>query len=364
MSRRPLFASRDIPPNHCSSRHGFTLIELLVVIAIIAVLVAILLPAVQSAREAARRTQCKNNLKQIGLATGNYESTYTAFPMAIVDDAYMDGGNWVDADGKGGLWSPQARILPFIEEVNLYSIADLDQAYDEGSNENSGISSARVGPYICPNEPNDRVRLSGGAPKYYPINYAYNAGPWKVWDVRSGRGGPGSFIPNIALKDRDFTDGMSNTLGFAEVKAYTAYNRDDGPADESTPIPSESDDVTALIDPNSSNNKANSGHTEWTDGRVHQTGFTTALAPNTAVAEDHTWPENLEGVVDFTNCRENKSCGGTEPTFAAITARSYHPQMVNVVMMDGSSRTISDTVDLDAWRAMSTRNASDIVPEF
>ena len=150
--------------------------------------------------------------------------------------------------------------------------------------------------------------------------------------------------------------------------AYTAYNRDFGAAADNEPVPLSKTEVETLINatpvPSSSNNKANSGHTEWTDGRVHQTGFTTTLTPNTAVLTGATWPDNDKGFVDYTNCRENKSCGGTETTFAAITSRSFHPGMVNVVMMDGSSRTISDSIELKVWRAMGTRNASDIVPEF
>ena len=188
-------------------RRGFTLIELLVVIAIIAVLVAILLPAVQSAREAARRTQCKNNLKQIGLATANYESTYRQFPMSVVDDAVAGGGNWTDTPGAGGLWSPQARILPFLDQANLYDIADLDKAYDESPNSDAGVPWTRVEPYLCPNEINDKIRLSGGVPAYYPINYAYNAGTWNVWNPRNQQAGQGSFIPNKSLPTRDFTDG-------------------------------------------------------------------------------------------------------------------------------------------------------------
>ena len=348
-----------------SGQAAFTLIELLVVIAIIAVLVAILLPAVQSAREAARRTQCKNNLKQMGLALANYGEQYTAYPMAIVDDSYVSGGTWIDRPGAGGLWSPQARLLPFLEQANLYAIADLDKAYDEPPNSDVGIAWTRVETYQCPDELNDRIRLdSAGNPAYYPLNYAYNAGDWFVWDVRSGRAGNGAFIPNTALKPADYTDGQSNTLAFSEVKAYTAYNRDDRVVSATTQRPENEQDVDALINDASPNNKKNTGHTEWSDGRVHQSGFTTTLPPNTKVKELASWPDNLEGNVDFTNCRENKSCSETASTYAAITSRSFHPGIVNAAMMDGSTRSISEGIDLRQWRAMSTRNRGEIVGEF
>ena len=353
-------------------RQGFTLIELLVVIAIIAVLVAILLPAVQQAREAARRTQCKNNLKQIGLAVANYESTHGGFPMAIVDDAFVSGGVWTNRDGEGGLWSPQARLTPFLDEANLYAVADLDLAYDEGTNLANGIPWTRVETYICPNEPNDKLRLSGGQPAYYPLNYAYNAGSWDVWDVRNGRSGSGSYVPNLSLRPRDFVDGTSNTLSFAEVKAYTAYNRDApssssvAPPTAATPIPRTAQAIEGFIDDTlgSTYNKPNSGHTEWSDGRVHQSGFTTTLTPNTQVKVGVAWADNDEGVVDFTNCRENKSCGADKATYAAITARSWHPGIVNAVLMDGATRSISDTIDLDLWRALGTRDQGDLVEKF
>ena len=365
LSRLPIPAARPTVAQPASpTRRGFTLIELLVVIAIIAVLVAILLPAVQQAREAARRTQCSNNLKQLGLALANYESTHQRLPMSLVDDAYVAGGNWVNRPGDGGLWSPQARLLPFIEEAGLYDLANLDVAYDEDENLINGVAWTRVDSLLCPNEINDKLRLSGGQPAYYPLNYAYNAGEWNVWDVRSRTAGRGSFVPNVALQPRDFLDGMSNTLAFAEVKAYTAYNRDDAGVDASTPQPSDVPALEALIDDASPNNKSNSGHTEWTDGRVHQTGFTTTLTPNAKVKLNAAWPDNDEGVVDFTNCRENKSCGATAGTFAAVTARSFHPGIVNATLMDGSTRSISETIDLGQWRALSTRNGGEIIEKF
>src|SRR6478609_5631418 len=109
-------------------RSAFTLIELLVVIAIIAILMGLLLPAVQQAREAARRIQCKNNLKQIGLALHNYLSSHSVFPPSYCIGA-----------AKGGTWSIHARILPYIDQANAYTLADLTVGYSDPPNSTNGI---------------------------------------------------------------------------------------------------------------------------------------------------------------------------------------------------------------------------------
>ncbi len=330
-----------------SPKRGFTLIELLVVIAIIAILISLLLPAVQQAREAARRTQCRNNLKQIGLALHNYLDVFSVVPPAFVSDISTN-------DTPGGQWSIHARILPYLDQANLYNQADLTLAYDDPAN--GDIASQRVGTYLCPSEINDRVRTDGtGAAIHYPINYGYNGGTWNVWDNGTRVQGNGAFSPNSRFSTRDFTDGTSNTLGFAEVRAYTPYNRD-GDAGTSA-IPSTAADVEALIALGGSN-KANSGHTEGVDGRVHQTGFTTTLTPNTDVVV----PGGDTEQGDYTSCREDKSCATS--TFAAVTARSYHSGMVLTVLMDGSVQSISESIDLQTWRDLGQRNDGNVLSAF
>ena len=339
-----------MPKSTLKPRHGFTLIELLVVIAIIAILVALLLPAVQQAREAARRIQCKNNLKQIGLALHNYMDVANYLPLSMS----ADGDGTTNPTG-GGEWSVQARLLPHIDGANAYDMIDLTKSYEDSDNKASGISALRIATYLCPNEVNDRARTSEGVAIHYPLNYGFNGGTWMTWNVMQRRAGNGAFAPNARFAPRDFTDGMSHTLGFSEVKGFTPYNRD-GEAGTST-IPDTAQQVEALIAVGGSN-KADSGHTEWVDGRVHQSGFTTTLPPNSLVRVPGAGRD--EG--DYTSCREDKSCAS--PTFAAVTSRSWHVGIVNSLLMDGSVRTISDSIDLQTWRDLGQRNDGRSVGEF
>ncbi len=333
------------------TRRAFTLIELLVVIAIIAILIALLLPAVQQAREAARRTQCKNNLKQIGLALHNYLDSYGRFPPSFVTD-----GDGTNNPTGGGEWSVQARLLPYLEAANAYNAIDLSQSYEDSDNAASGISALRVNTYLCPSEINDRVRTNSmGEAIHYPLSYGFNGGVWNVWDVTTSRPGAGAFAPNMAFKLRDFTDGTTNTIGFSEVKAFTPYNRD-GAFGTST-IPNTAAEIETLIGMGGSD-KPDSGHTEWVDGRVHQTGFTATLPPNTLVVV----PTGVTEEGDYTSCREDKTCNA--PTYAAVTSRSWHTGIVNSLLMDGSVRSISENIDLQTWRNLAERNDGQVIGEF
>ncbi len=328
--------------DHSNSKTGFTLVELLVVIAIIGVLVALLLPAVQAAREAARRMSCANNIRQLALAMHNYESANKKFPPQIML-------------GKGqALWSPQARILPFIEQGNLFAGVDFKQDYGNVLLNGQRLASLRVPTLLCPSEVRDEMRLKNGDPYHYPLNYGVNCGVWKVFDPTDQTGGSGAFFPNSGLGTRNFGDGLSNTLMLAEVKGWTPYYRDltTGPA---IPV-NDTDEICSL---GGGKFKTESGHTEWVDGRTHQAGFTTAFTPNTKViCTEGSQPYD----VDWNNSRIGKS--DTAVTYAAVTARSYHGgNVVNIARMDGSADTISSDIDLTIWRAMSTRNGEEIFSE-
>ncbi len=351
-------------------RPAFTLIELLVVIAIIAVLIGLLIPAVQKVREAAARSKCQNNLKQLALAVHNYESAQMVYPPSIVIPA---SGTFPTNNGS---WGVPGRILSYIEQGNAGAKVDLEVGYDQGTNLGNGVPTLRIPVFLCPSEVNDKVRVdSSGNPFTYPLTYGFNQGSWLVWNPATKTGGDGTFFPNARLTPVAIQDGLSNTLCAAEVKAFTPYSRNYAtaatvsatPSTGSTLTTTAPDPATALTDvaglANSAPDKkwgaatnSNTGHTEWPDGRVHHTGFTTTLPPNSKV--------DASGYdADYNSWQEGRS-PGTNPTCASITARSYHSgDVVNAAMMDGSVRSVTKSIAPLTWRWMGTRAAGEVIVE-
>lgn len=335
-------------------RMAFTLVELLVVIAIIGILVGLLLPAVQSAREAARRMSCQNNLKQLGLALHNFESAMRRYPPSMNAPV---GGVFPTSNGS---WGIHGRILGYIEQQNALNRVDLEIGYDQPPNSTNGVPQMRIPTFMCPSERNDRVRLTAaGGLHSYPLNYGFNFGTWFVWDPATGRGGNGVFHPNSKTRPASITDGLSNTLMVAEVKAFTPYAR--RLTGVSATVPNTASEIAALVlaaseKRISASTNDNTGHTEWPDGALHHAGFTSTMAPNAPVLV------TISGVThdcDFNSQSEGRSA--TNPTYAAITARSYHAgNIVNTTLMDGSVRSFSNTIELSIWRALSTRDGGEV----
>ncbi|EMI55695.1 DUF1559 family PulG-like putative transporter [Rhodopirellula sallentina] len=329
------------------SRHAFTLVELLVVIAIIGVLVGLLLPAVQAAREAARRMQCSNNLKQIALACHNYQSTYGRFPPSALVN--LD----VTATGNNGSWGVHGRILPFLEQGNVFEKVDLSLAWDN----QPAIHELKLPVYACPSDPGaGEIRVfDDNRPSLYPTTYGFNFGRWFVFDPTTEQGGDGMFYPNKMLDFRDCLDGSSHTLLAGEVKAWTPYQRNGGPSTTDRPTTEvEAETIVA-----SGGQFKNTGHTEWPDGRVHHTGFTVTLPPNSIVHYTDSGREYEE--MDYNSWQEGKDGGAGNPTYAMITSRSHHVGLVQVAKVDGSVTSITESIDLDTWHALGTRNGREVI---
>lgn len=330
---------------------GFTLVELLVVIAIIGVLVGLLLPAVQAARNAARRMSCSNNLKQLGLALHNYLSTHRVFPPATV----------VDGARLSQPWSGQSMLLPFLEGSNAYDKINFSLGYHDGVNKAAfppnGIAAAKIPVLICPNEISDRPRLNAttGLGEHYPINYALGVGRYFVFNPLTHQNGGGAFAANGRLSDRDFLDGLSNTVGMSEVKAYNPRFHD-------ATLPVVPPLAPGLVANQISGGEwgPQSGHTEWVCGRAIHNGFTTAFGPNTVIpylaADGKTYD------IDVSSSREGRSA--TAPTYAVIVSRSYHSGIVNSLIMDGSVRSVQNAIDLPLWQSLGARADGGIVGEY
>ena len=338
-----------------SSRDGrrrqfaFTLVELLVVIAIIGALIALLLPAIQAAREAARRNQCKNNLKQLGLATLSFESARRHLPPSAVVDLS------VTATANNGSWGVHGRLLPYMEQQTLRQLVNLELAWDN----QQAINGVRIDSFQCPSDVRSgEVRDPGGGKALlYATNYGFNMGTWFVYDPATNTGGDGAFYPNSNLPMSRFTDGASNTLLCAEVKAWQVYTRNAGPS--TTEVPNTVEAAATLVAGGAE--AKDTGHTEWPDGRVHHTGVTAAMTPNTFV------PYTFNGTPadgDYNSWQEGKNGSAGQPTYAIITSRSYHAGAVNVVLVDGSVQTVNDEVDLTVWRALATRAGDETTTPF
>jgi prepilin-type N-terminal cleavage/methylation domain-containing protein/prepilin-type processing-associated H-X9-DG protein len=322
------------------NKTGFTLVELLVVIAIIGILVALLLPAIQAAREAARRTQCSNNLHQISIAMHNHLSALRFVPPSL---------DWTRSTASG--WSVLARLMPYSEDTSLHSLIDFRYNYSDLTNapQHAQVTAMRIPMYTCPSEQQLDPKVSA-TQTHVPPNYGANQGTWFTFNPATAGVGNGAFVVNVKLGDKSYTDGLSKTLAFSEVKSYTAkLANSSNPSTLGAAVP---DTISQVV--GYAGTFGATGHTEWVDGKIFETGFTATFPPNTNV----TYNDGTNSYdVDFIS--KTESATGTVPTYAAITSRSYHAGVVNTAMMDGSVRTVSSGVDTAIWRAASTRNGAE-----
>ncbi|WP_337176151.1 DUF1559 domain-containing protein [Paludisphaera sp.] len=367
-------------------RRAFTLIELLVVIAIIAVLIALLLPAVQAAREAARRMQCTNNLKQLSLGFANYMDVNNTTPMHQYRHAAEGGA------GYTGCHSWYASILPFVEQTAMYN--NLNMIYTDqwvysgplmGPNptENTVIRAA-VSSFLCPSDGVINTGSGAGNIAYQPgnFNYVANSGhprnilmpgdtPYpagsppalsgiismtRMYTAQGPCSSAGSAATaNISVPLASITDGTSNTACLSESLVNDGSGRHRDPRrnlnyTNSALVQQANVGVLAVVQ------DARAGVINWQEWSYYK-GLTWAYSDGwERHVYAHVLPPNMPNVHTYNTatiqCQEGDS---------AMNPSSNHPGGVNVSFMDGSVRFIKDSVSLPAWWALGTRNKGEIV---
>lgn len=321
------------PAPRPSPLHGFTLVELLVVITIIGILIALLLPAVQAAREAARQMQCKNNMKQIGLAMLNYEEQYGTLPMGLVVSPFH-----MSEDGCNGGWpghTAQALILPFLEQLNLQMQYDFTRR--SLASDNIVVLGTVIATYTCPSDSN-----SGGPTLNVPRNWARSNYAVSFGTNTMLRNDNGMlFAYHVSRDGVDmWTDGafqMDNSRILADFRDGTS----------SSVLASE-----VLAGPDQSFNGSD-WDTRGLWGVFHMGAFayTHRNTPNSSVG-DALWH-----TASYNRCIEasDMPCdlSSTERLqFHHAAARSAHPGGVNSLFTDGHVIFINNTIDLATWQKL------------
>lgn len=325
----------------CAPRaRGFTLIELLVVIAIIAILIALLLPAVQQAREAARRSQCKNNLKQLGLALHNYQSAHRVFPPGGLGFPYV--------------WSAHAQLLPYVDQGNLENLLNYDvpplNAFNFGSfnaadvQRNDDAAQTHLSLLVCPS---DKDAVPGSV--YGGISYPACAGSGLNGSGTADDGAisnaDGIIFSRSKISFRDVTDGSSNTIVFGEQLLGDGENSAPSPGDYRHRVVELSlgtQTTPAACDAASAPAWSGQRGAKWVNGHLADTMYNHWYGPNMGVPDCHNGYHN----------------------FALVSARSAHTGGVQVGLVDGSCRFISENIHLDTWRALATRSGGEVLGEF
>ncbi len=346
-----------------AKRRGFTLIELLVVIAIIAVLIALLLPAVQAAREAARRTQCVNNLKQLGLGLHNYLSGVGSFPMGVsLTTAGNPGGTNV-----WGQWSAQALMLPYLEQQSLYNACNFSLPVDgpaNGYSSNSTVTQSVVASFLCPSDGN-AGRSSGNINNYFlSIGTTAQSPPGS----QNGNAPPptpttGLFAWQIAYSIASVTDGLSNTIAGSEGLVGPGGSgtvRGKNTSYVNTGVPTYTDVyqslavgqqppgatlTTALNTCMAATSIENTRGNFWANGDPNYTMFNTVVPPNSTQ-------------FSFGAC---KSSGGGVDLSEYTNANSNHPGGCNALMGDGSVKFIKSTINWMTWWGLGTKAGGEVI---
>ncbi len=332
--------------NFLGFRAAFTLVELLVVIAIIGILIALLLPAVQAAREAARRTQCTNHMKQVGVALHNHENSKKRLPCGML-------GHLPKATREWSAYTAQTQLLPYLEEMAIYDGIDFTNRWLNPINQKAGKTPVAV--YTCPSDDSlGQVYTSQGLEpdtlfEWSRSNFVVCAGssqlapnnlndlmsrppelrqaPWLKPVTLNQYKSDGAFVMEVGRKLSEFTDGLSNTVLGSEV----------------------------LTGMDGKNDIRGIWFTGFDGGAIYEHQWTpNSSNPDFMVAGSHCDPRPPPPDMP---CRSG--AGNDSQTY--FSARSRHPGGVNVLFGDGHVEFITDGVDLTAWRAIATVAGEEVV---
>lgn len=346
------------PPR--AMRRGLTMLELLVVVAIIGILLALLLPAIQFAREAARRTRCLNNLKQLGTALHNHEAALKRFPAGAVSQPYPPAPSHPHTFYR---WSALAALLPYLEQQSVLDSLDLSlPMYMPGpgfpiSEPNRAGIGQMLPVFLCPSDMGRPVKDGMG-----PTNYVACAG--------SGIDGgtpfqtDGIFYANSATRFADIVDGTSHTVAFSESLLGADTRRDaSGALVGHSPERSYKFVLTFFGSPELSDLKCEGSLNFNTRASGNEPrGFAWASGEYRSALYNHYYPPNAASYDCITSVTMDPTPPPAKPILYSAygwrAARSLHPGGVNVLLADGSARFIEDTIDHGVWSELSTRRTA------
>lgn len=316
-------------------RRAFTLVELLVVIAIIGILVGLLLPAVQAAREAARRMQCTNNMRQVMLAAINYESAFKRLPASRVSRT-------ANPLGPTSSISVHARLLPYMEQNQIFQMINFGVEWNDPLNDAARLTN--VPTFRCPSDPSSNVPPNVGGIN----NYYVNSGTVPLWSRSVANPMPqvpvndGVFYRDSFLKLAAITDGLSNTAGISE-RLTGDYNQN-----KSTPL-------TDTFQPGTQPFTMDQAYTDCYAinlADLSKQGFSDVGTP---------WIRGYHSTSEYYHIAppNGRSCM-FPPGRIMTTANSQHGGNVNLAFCDGSTHTVAASVELAVWRAIGTREGAEV----